>query len=226
MRHYLAGDDGKVSAVLTRGRAIRRLGGMRLFRFNDWRTGWLCGCAVAFGVVLAAVVSVVAGGPPPKPAAAAPQFKLKDVDGAEVKLSDFSQKAVVVVFWASWDEPSRKQMVTLAELHRQWADKPVAVVGLSLDKFKVTSGVTNQTTEASVKTFAMSNAIRFPVLYATADTIEGFGGLQYLPTTFVLDTNHVVAAKHEGVTEKSVLETGLKALVAGPAESPVNVVKP
>jgi peroxiredoxin len=185
-----------------------------------------CGWVAAFGLAMIGMVSVVADGPSPKPAATAPRFKLKDLDGAEVKLSDFEGKAVVLVFWASWDEPSRKQMVTLAEVHRQWADKPVAVVGLSLDTFKVTSGVTNQTSEASVKSFAMSNAIRFPVVFATAETIAGFGGLQYLPTTFVLDTNHVVLAKHEGVTEKSVLDARLKALFAATAVPQVDVVKP
>jgi hypothetical protein len=87
------------------------------------------------------------------------------------------------------------------------------MLGLSLDKFKVTSGVTNQTTEVTLKAFAVDNSITFPILYASSEVINGFGGLKFLPTTYLLDPHHVVVAKHEGLVGREALEAGLKSVI-------------
>ncbi len=146
----------------------------------------------------------------PRPAGQVRGFELEDLNGEKVRMSNFDGRALVVVFWASWDSSSRRQLPALVSLQHDWRDKPVRVVGVSLDNFRVTTGVTNEFSMAALRGFAVSNGLNFPVLLANSDVLSEFGGLSYLPTTFVLNTNGVVVATHQGVTEKSVLESSLK----------------
>jgi peroxiredoxin len=132
----------------------------------------------------------------------APAFNLKDINGKDVKLSDFAGKALVVFFWATWDKPSQNQIPDLMELQRQYEKQGFSVIGISLDS----KG------PDVVKTYVETNHLNFPVLMATSDVVQGFGGLEAIPTLFVVEPRHNVISRHVGVTDKSVIENELKAV--------------
>ncbi len=50
-------------------------------------------------------------------------FKMHDMKGKEVGLSDFKGKTVYIDFWASWCGPCRQQMPFSKELHHKLTDK-------------------------------------------------------------------------------------------------------
>jgi peroxiredoxin len=143
---------------------------------------------------------------PPAPviqiAKPAPAFALKDTTGKDVKLADFEGKALIVFFWATWDKPSQKQLTDLVDIQRLYEKQGFTVIGISLD---------NQGPTA-VKAYTDSNHIKFPVLMADATVVQGFGGLDAIPTLFVIEPHHNVISRHVGVTGKSVLENELKAI--------------
>ncbi len=58
---------------------------------------------------------------------AAPDFKLKDLQGKEVKLSDFRGKYVVIDFWGSWCIWCIKGFPHLKEAYNQYKDKLVVL---------------------------------------------------------------------------------------------------
>jgi len=134
----------------------------------------------------------------------APEFELKDVYGKDVKLSDFDGKALIVFFWATWDKPSQKQIPDLIQLQRQYGKQGFSVIGISLDSQGADT----------VKAYVETNHVNFPVLMANADVVRGFGGLEALPTLFVIEPHHNVITSHVGLTEKGVLESELKAIFA------------
>lgn len=67
--------------------------------------------------------------PPPMPDTA-----FSDVNGAPVSLKDFRGKTVLVNLWATWCAPCVKEMPTLAELQRTYANEDFVVVAISVDK--------------------------------------------------------------------------------------------
>lgn len=63
----------------------------------------------------------------------APDFAQATVDGAEVKLSDFLGKYVLLDFWASWCGPCREENPNIAATYRSFRGKGFEVLGVSLD---------------------------------------------------------------------------------------------
>lgn len=72
---------------------------------------------------------------PPKPGELAPDFVVQDLDGNEVKLSDFRGKVVVLNFWATWCPPCITEWPQVHQLAERLAeDTDVVVIALSVDE--------------------------------------------------------------------------------------------
>ena len=63
-------------------------------------------------------------------------IQLTDIDGKEVKLSDYIGKGKIVLldFWASWCGPCIKEMPSLVSLYQKYKDRGLEIVGVSLDE--------------------------------------------------------------------------------------------
>jgi thiol-disulfide isomerase/thioredoxin len=68
------------------------------------------------------------------PAPAAPTLAFRDPAGQDRTLADWRGKIVVVNLWATWCEPCKKEMPTLAALADAYRAKDVAVLAISVDK--------------------------------------------------------------------------------------------
>src|SRR5208283_5292529 len=106
------------------------------------------GSALSFGLLCLFLVgcsrtsnSVKAASAADEPAAgdsiihkAAPDFALKDRDGATVHLSDYKGKVVMLDFWATWCGPCKIEIPWFMEFEQQYKDKGFAVLGVSMDE--------------------------------------------------------------------------------------------
>jgi cytochrome c biogenesis protein CcmG/thiol:disulfide interchange protein DsbE len=151
-------------------------------------------------VSLAALLFVLGAGTllaaPLDPGASAPAWKLQDLDGKTVQLSDFKGKVLVLDFWATWCPPCRAEIPGFIALQNEFRDKGVVVVGVSLDQGG--TGV--------VSSFAKAQGMNYPVVMGTDDVAAQYGDIQAIPTTFVIDRSGKVVAKHEGETDQATFE--------------------
>ncbi len=133
----------------------------------------------------------------------APDWRLTSLDGKAIKLSDFKGKVVVLNFWATWCPPCRREIPDFVALQKQYADKGLVIIGVSLDE----GGA------AVVKPFVKKMGINYPVVMGDQKTIAAYGGIQVVPTTFIIDKTGKVAAQHEGGADRATFESEIKPLL-------------
>lgn len=63
----------------------------------------------------------------------APEFTLLDLDGNQVRLSDFRGKFVLIDFWASWCGPCRKEIPNIKKVNEMFKEKGLVTIGVSID---------------------------------------------------------------------------------------------
>jgi thiol-disulfide isomerase/thioredoxin len=122
----------------------------------------------------------------------APEFTLTSTDGKDIKISDYKGKIVILDFWATWCGPCRIGIPDLIELQKEYG-KDIVVIGISLD---------DETKEAVVP-FMKKIGINYPVLYGTFEVTQQYGGVEGIPTTFVINRNGEIVDKHVGLVPKS-----------------------
>ncbi len=106
----------------------------------------------------------------------APEWRLKDLAGAEVTLSQFKGKVVIVDFWATWCPPCRAEMPFYVNLYKKLADRGLVIVGISLDAQG--PGV--------VRKFVESMGITYPIVMGDEEVTAAYK-VELMPTTFVVD---------------------------------------
>jgi peroxiredoxin len=133
----------------------------------------------------------------------APSWELKDVDGKTIRSSDIKGKIVILDFWATWCAPCRAEIPGFIDLQKQYGKDGVAVIGVSLDEGE----------PSAVKKFAEKLGVNYPILLGDQKIVSAFGGIDAIPTTFIIDREGGIASRHFGLTEKADLEKNIKPLL-------------
>jgi cytochrome c biogenesis protein CcmG/thiol:disulfide interchange protein DsbE len=135
----------------------------------------------------------------------APDFALKDRDGATVHLSDYKGKVVMLDFWATWCGPCKIEIPWFMEFEQQYKDKGFAVLGVSMDE----GGWDD------VKPYIEERKINYRILLGDDKVDHEYGGIDSLPTTFLIDRSGKIAAVHVGIEKgKNELRDEIDQLLA------------
>ncbi len=117
-------------------------------------------------------------------------FTMNDVNGKQVKLSQFRGKLVVVDVFATWCGYCVDEIPGLIKLQEQYIKekKPVQFIGVGID----------QNTD-DIKELAKSTKFSYPVLIGGNDVVtKVFGDVQYLPTKFIISPEGKIIKKLTG----------------------------
>ena len=136
---------------------------------------------------------------PNKPA---PDFTLASTTNSNIKLSDYKGKVVIVDFWATWCPPCRRGIPDLVEIQKEYGSD-VVVIGISMDT----------DTKGDVVPFIQKMGINYPIAYADAGVVQLYGGVESIPTSFVIDKNGNIVDNHIGLVPKSEFTTLLNKLL-------------
>ena len=136
----------------------------------------------------------------------APEFALRDVNGATVRLSDYRGKVVLLNFWATWCDPCRVEIPWFIEFEQKNKDRGFAVIGISMDEqgWKV------------VRPFLAQMKVNYRNVVGTDMLAQLYGGVESLPTTFLIDREGRVASGHLGLVSKSVYQNEIQELLSAP----------
>jgi len=132
----------------------------------------------------------------------APGFELNDLNGKPLSLAEAKGKVVLLNFWATWCGPCRAEIPDLVELQKQYADK-LEIIALA----------TEEDDADLVRRFVLKSGINYRVGMAPDEVVQKYGGINALPTSFVIDTQGRVVQKHIGLNDPSLYERELRAML-------------
>ena len=133
----------------------------------------------------------------------APAVSLTDITGKPLKLSDYQGRVVVLDFWATWCGPCRIEIPGFIEMQKRYGSQGFSMIGISMDD-----------SPEPVVDFYKELQMDYPVAVGNSRLGEIYGGIQGLPTTFLIGRDGRIYAKHVGATDPNVFETEVKELLA------------
>lgn len=153
-----------------------------------------------------ATTKAVGGLKPNDKRQSAPEFALKDSEGRVVKLADYKGKVVLLNFWATYCGPCKIEIPWFVEFETQYKDQGFAVLGVALD----------EEGWDIVKPYIQQKKVNYRVVMGTDTVAQLYGGIENLPTTFILDRDGKIANIHIGLVSKSEYVDDVKKLLAQP----------
>jgi peroxiredoxin len=129
----------------------------------------------------------------------ATNFAWMDSTGKVHEMYEFYDKVVVLSFFGTWSPPSIGQLDIIDSAR---ADTNVLCIAVAMKE-----GVTGGKAVTRIDSFARARGIPIPLLVGSSDFGFTYGGIDVVPTTFVITRRHKIAATFEGfVTEAKLLE--------------------
>ncbi len=133
----------------------------------------------------------------------APDFALEKIGGGQLTLAELKGKAVIIDFWDTWCPPCRRALPHLQALSEAY-DGDLVVVGVAMGR----EG------REKVQSFVAENNLTFEFVMADAPqytVFKNYGGVQSIPTTFLVDREGVIRNVWSGERTQAVYEKAVRA---------------
>ena len=131
-----------------------------------------------------------------------PTFRLSLFTGGEATLDTWKDKLVVLNFWATWCTPCTAEMPSLERLWRQYRERGLVVVGVSVDR---------GAPRALIEPYLKNLDLTFPILLDPQMETANAWRVPGVPATFVIRPGGDVAGMAIGIREWNSKE--MKALL-------------
>ncbi|MBE9479472.1 MAG: TlpA family protein disulfide reductase [Chloroflexi bacterium] len=130
----------------------------------------------------------------PEIGAQAPDFALRDLEGNEVRLSDYRGRTVLLTFWATWCGPCRLEMPTFEGRYQELKDDGFTVLGLNYDE-----------PVEDVSAFRDELGLSFPLLLDPGGSVQRLYRIRGYPSSIFVDPQGVVRVVHIGLITEGQL---------------------
>ena len=113
-----------------------------------------------------------------------------DYNEKPFKLSQWSEKILVINFWATWCPPCREEMPSLHRLAKRWLERGLVVITVAVadDKQRVTN-------------YLEGIGMPFAVIHDQDQTINQQWDAYAVPTTLILDAHHRIRLRGLGAID-------------------------
>lgn len=126
----------------------------------------------------------------------APLFKLSTLDGNELDLESFIEdKAVLLVFGATWCPSCKHEIPLLKEYYNEFKDEGLKVLSVYI-----------QESERKVGPFVKKNKIDYPVALDVNADVARLYNIRGIPLNIVLDKNGVIKYRGNRLPSKDIFQ--------------------
>ena len=130
---------------------------------------------------LACAVAIGAAAAPALIGREAPDFALKDLGGANLRLSEYRGRVVLINFYARWAGDSRVEMPALDRIDATYRRAGLVVLGVSVDEDL-----------GRAAQFAEAMHVSYPILLDADASIGRAYALERMPVTVLIDRSGIV----------------------------------
>lgn len=132
----------------------------------------------------------------------APEFAVTTLQGQEITRAGLSGKVVLLNFWGTWCGPCRREMPEFQKAYAEWGSRGFEIVAISFND-----------TEAAMREFRDEYGLSFPLALDASGEINDAYAIQTRPSSFLLDQDGIILARHFGImTEAQLSELLVQAL--------------
>ena len=139
----------------------------------------------------------------------APELDVKLLSGKLLKAKELRGKVVVNVIWATWSPAARMELPDVQRLYREYHDKGLEVVALSIDE-----------NPSEVREFWRKRDYTFPVAMRSDAFFDHYGRVSTTPMFYIVDRQGTLKYRVAGPVGTEKLEALLKPLIAERASGP------
>jgi len=132
----------------------------------------------------------------------APDFKLPNIEGEKVKLSDYKDKNIVLTFWTSWNPAAQDQIVILESYYQEIKDKKDIIL-LTVD---------NQEDKSVVGNFIRRGGYNLPILLDEDGSVGELYKISTLPAAYFINQKRMVKEIYIGVLNREELKDKIEGL--------------
>lgn len=123
------------------------------------------------------------------------------LDGKSAYLSDFDGQVIALYFWASWCPPCQTTMPILEELHNEYRDQGLVVLG-----------VNQRETASRAQAYAEEVGATYPIVLDHDAEIANYFRLMGPPVTILLDRDGEIVKQFVGMVSHDQLDEILNPL--------------
>lgn len=123
------------------------------------------------------------------------EASLQTIDGGSLKLSDFSDKVVVVNIWATWCGPCRMEMPELIKMSNEYKSRGLVVLGLA-------TTYNEQNDPQRVKDYVKNQNVPYRIIWddgtLAGPLVEAVHGRSVIPQSFVISRDGKIVKHFSG----------------------------
>jgi peroxiredoxin len=126
------------------------------------------------------------------------EVKLQTLDGGSLKLSDYTDKVVVMNLWATWCGPCRQEMPELVKMSNEYKSRGLVVLG-------VATTYNEQNDQAHVKEFIKAQSIPYKIIWddgtLATPLVQAVRGEAKIPQSFVISRDGRIVKHFTGFNQ-------------------------
>ena len=124
----------------------------------------------------------------------APSFSIDTLAGETVSRADMQGSVVLLNFWGTWCGPCRREMPEFQKAYEEWQASGFEILAIAFND-----------TEGAMADFRDEFGLTFPLaLDATGDINDAYA-IQTRPSSYLLDKDGIILARHFGIMTESQL---------------------
>ena len=121
--------------------------------------------------------------------------KLQTLEGEALKLSDFSDKVMIVNIWATWCGPCRQEMPELVKISNEYKSRGLEVLGLA-------TSYNEHNDQAHVKEFVKAQNVPYKIIWddgtLAGPLVQLVAGKSVIPQSFVISRDGRIVKHFQG----------------------------